>query len=95
MKAPTRAGSTRNRNADFDRLRSRLAEAEHALSAIRSGDVDAIVVDGPNGRMVYSLQGPDQPYRVLVERMSEGAATADANGTILFCNARLACRTPR
>jgi len=30
-------------------LRQRLQEAEDTLSAIRRGEVDALVVDGPNG----------------------------------------------
>ena len=71
-------------------LRARLAEAEVTLKAIRSGDVDAIVVDGPQGSRIFTLQGPDDPYRLWVERMSEGAATLTPDGIILFCNRRLA-----
>ena len=71
-------------------LRARLAEAEETLEAIRNGDVDAIAVDGPRGRQIFTLQSADQPYRVLAERMNEGAASINAEGTILFCNERLA-----
>jgi PAS domain S-box-containing protein len=71
-------------------LRTRLAELEDTLGAIRSGEVDALIVNGPNGDQVYSLKGAEQPYRVFIERMNEGAVTLDAAGTILYCNQRFA-----
>ena len=40
-------------------LRVRLEEAEETLRAIRSGDVDALVVEGPAGSQVFTLQGVD------------------------------------
>jgi PAS domain S-box-containing protein len=60
------------------------------MKAIRSGDVDAIVVEGPKGSRIFTLQSPEEPYRILAERMNEGAATLTSEGTILFCNQRLA-----
>lgn len=74
----------------MERLRARLAEAEETLLAIRSGEVDAIAVDGPQGRQLFTLQSADQPYRILAERMNEGAVSTTGDGTILFCNQRLA-----
>jgi two-component system CheB/CheR fusion protein len=71
-------------------LEARLADAEETLRAIRSGEVDALVVAGADGERVYTLAGAEQPYRVLVEAMNEGAATLDASGVILYCNARFA-----
>jgi len=71
-------------------LRRRLEEAEETLEAIRSGAVDAFLVDGADGECVYSLQTSDHPYRRLVESMKEGALTLDMDGCILFCNARFA-----
>lgn len=75
---------------ELEQVQARLQELEATTKAIRCGDVDAIVVDGPNGSQVYTLQTPDDPYRTLVERMNEGAATLTADGTVLFCNRRLA-----
>jgi PAS domain S-box-containing protein len=75
---------------ELERVHARLLELEATTAAIRSGDVDAIVVEGPNGSQVYNLQSPEDPYSTLVERMNEGAATLSADGTILFCNRRLA-----
>ena len=76
--------------AENEELRFRLEEAEETLRAIGSGEVDAFVVSGPDGDQVFTLKGAEQPYRVLVETMNEGAAILAADGTILYCNNRLA-----
>jgi PAS domain S-box-containing protein len=76
--------------AEIENLRFRLEEAQETLHAIGSGQVDAFVVSGPEGDQVFTLRGAEQPYRVLVETMNEGAATLDGDGTILYCNNRLA-----
>jgi len=75
---------------EVEDLRKRLEEAEETLRAIRSGEVDALVVSGPQGDRLYTLEGADQSYRILFETMEEGAATLGANGTVLYCNRRLA-----
>jgi PAS domain S-box-containing protein len=67
-------------------LTARLEEAEATMRAINSGEVDAVVVSGPNGPQVYTLEGADHPYRVLVEQMHEGTLTLDADGVILYSN---------
>jgi PAS domain S-box-containing protein len=71
-------------------LRERLAEAEELLEAIRTGRVDAVVVSGKKGEMVYTLKGADHTYRVLIETMDEGAAILSENGIVLYCNRRFA-----
>jgi len=68
----------------------RLHEAEETVSAIRSGAVDAFVVQEPEGERVYALATADLPYSVLVETMQQGAAMLDRNGEIIYCNASLA-----
>lgn len=83
------AHQTQVSESEVAELQARLAEAEETLNAIRNGEVDAIVVEGPRGRQIFTLQSADQPYRILAERMSEGAASMTADGTILFCNERL------
>ena len=39
---------------------------------------------------IYTLQGADYAYRVMVESIHEGAANITANGDILYCNGHLA-----
>lgn len=75
---------------ELEELRQRLQEAEETLDAIRSGEVDALVVSGPSGEKVFTLEGAEHPYRVLVESMNEGAISLSLDGTILYCNAAFA-----
>lgn len=67
-------------------LRVRLTEAEATLRAVRTGDVDTLVVAGRQGPQVFTLQGAEHAYRVLIESMNEGALTLTANEIILYAN---------
>ena len=68
----------------------RVDEAEETVRAICDGSVDAFVVQDGAGHRVYTLEGADLPYNVLVERMHQGAAILDAYGNIIYCNVSLA-----
>ncbi len=71
-------------------LKARLAEAEETLRAIYEGQVDALVVKGPEGEQVFTLKGAETPYRLLLEAMNEGALTLNTDGTVLYCNSGFA-----
>ena len=71
-------------------LRARLDEAEDTLRAIRGGGVDALVVAGRGGPRVYTLEGADHAYRLLIESMNEGALVLTAKAMILYANRRFA-----
>jgi len=71
-------------------LLARLARAEETLRAIRSGEVDALVVTTPDGDRVFTLRGADEPYRIMLEQMSEGAASLSSDRVVLYANRRLA-----
>jgi len=71
-------------------LEARLAEADETLQAIRSGEVDALVVSGPDGDQIFALEGADHAYRLLVEQMQEGTVTLDQEGLILYANRQFA-----
>jgi len=73
-----------------EELHSRLVEMEETLTAIRNGEVDAIMVSGRKGEQVYSVSSAETPYRTFIEQMSEGAVTLTKEGTILYCNPRFA-----
>jgi len=66
-------------------LRLRLEEAEAVVDAIRNGIVDAVVVSTP-GESVYTLEGADRPYRLLVEAMQQPVAVLNSEAVILYCN---------
>jgi PAS domain S-box-containing protein len=76
--------------ARIQELEQQLAEAEETLQALRCGEVDAIVAIGPDGERVYTLKGADEPYRLLVQQMGEGAVTMRRDGLILFSNEQFA-----
>jgi PAS domain S-box-containing protein len=79
---------------ELQELRARIAELDETLRAIRVGEVDAVLVSSPGGEQVFTLQGAEHPYRVLVEKIDEGAATLAEDGTILYANrsfARIFC----
>ena len=77
------------RRSPTQRLRARLREAEATLDAIRSGEVDAVVVSGPGGEQTRTFEGATHPYHVLLNAMNDGAALLAPDGTILFGNRRL------
>ncbi|HSR91145.1 MAG TPA: hypothetical protein VLK88_07545, partial [Gemmatimonadales bacterium] len=65
MKPPTEQGPSLL-EAEIAALRFRLEESEETIQAIRSGAVDAFLVESPEGEKVYALESADRPYRVLV-----------------------------
>jgi two-component system NarL family sensor kinase len=71
---------------DINEVLARVTELEETLRAIRMGEVDAVVVSGPVGDQVFTLQGAEHPYRLLVETIEEGAATLAEDGTVLYSN---------
>lgn len=81
---------------ELEITKARLAEAQETLRAIRTGEVDALVMETPGGDHIFTLKGADYSYRVLVETMSEGTAMVSPDGTIFYCNQRFAdiIRTP-
>ena len=81
---------------EIEALRHKLEEAEDTIRAIRMGQVDAVVVSAPKGEQVLILKGADEPYRIFLETMNEGAVTVMADGTIAYGNQRFAemLRTP-
>ena len=81
-KRVAKTGHTRLQGA---KLRARLEELEATLIALRNGRADA-----PESDQVFTPQGAEHTYRVLVESINEGAATLDRNGTVLYSNTRFA-----
>jgi len=72
------------------RRRARLEELEETLRAIRSGEVDALVVETAGEDRVFTLTSADQTYRLMVEQMQAGAATLSHDGVVLYGNPFLA-----
>ena len=75
---------------ELEELRYQLEEANETIEAIRTGQVDALVVQGNNGHQLYTLKSADHTYRVFIEKMTEGAVTLNSSGIILYCNSQFA-----
>jgi two-component system CheB/CheR fusion protein len=71
-------------------LRLQLEEANETIDAIRTGQIDALVVQGKKGHELYTLKTADQTYRVFIEKMTEGAVTLNQDGIILYSNSQFA-----
>lgn len=72
--------------AEVERLKAELAEARQALDAIRNGSLDAVLTSVPDAAPLYTRTSAERIYRLIIERMLEGAVTIDESGTILHCN---------
>ena len=57
--------------------------AEHALEAIRRGEIDGIVVGGDN---VLLVNAADRSYREIIDRMDQGAVSITRQGDVLYVN---------
>ncbi|MBO0947942.1 sensor histidine kinase [Fibrella forsythiae] len=76
--------------AENERLRLLLEEATETIHAIRTGQIDALVVEGKEGHELYTLKTADTTYRVIIETMNEGAVTLGVGGLIVYCNSMFA-----
>jgi PAS domain S-box-containing protein len=76
--------------AELEELRHQLFEANETIEAIRTGQVDALVVESQNEHKLYTLKSADQAYRVFIEKMNEGALTLNKEGVVLYCNSQFA-----
>ncbi len=90
QKAIMRSDSRKDLLDQIRDLQTRLDEAEETLRALGSGEVDAVLVSGPQGERVYTLVGADETYRIMVQNMSEGALTLGLDGLVLFANEQFA-----
>jgi PAS domain S-box-containing protein len=84
------ADDTRRIRRELDATRARLDESKEAIRAIVGGEVDGLMVVGPDGRPVFTLLASQEPYRLLIEQMSESALTLSREGIILYANPTLA-----
>ncbi|MES2892659.1 MAG: ATP-binding protein [Bacteroidota bacterium] len=74
--------------AEIENLKIQLEEANDTIEAIRTGQVDALIVKSDNGHELYTLKSADQTYRVFIEKMTEGAVTLNRDGIIVYSNSQ-------
>jgi len=76
--------------SELHEVRMQLEEANDTIEAIRSGEVDALIVKEKDGHQLYTLKSADQTYRIFIEQMTEGAVTLSPENIILYCNSKFA-----
>ena len=75
-----------SKSSRIEDLERRLADAEHMIEAIKSGEVDAFAIFNDDSHEVYTLQSGDYAYRMLIEKISEGALNLSEDGLIVYTN---------
>ena len=78
---------------ELEEVRRQLYEANETIEAIRTGQVDSLVLQNGTEHQLYTLNTADHAYRVFIEKMTEGAVTLDRYGTIVYANAQFATMT--
>ena len=72
--------------SEIEDLKNQLFDANSIIDAIRHGEVDALVLHNDGGPQIYSMESADYTYRILIEKLGEGALSIAHNGLILYCN---------
>jgi two-component system, OmpR family, phosphate regulon sensor histidine kinase PhoR len=75
---------------EIEELRLQLQEANETIYAIRTGQIDALMVSTETGPQLYTLRSADHTYRVFIEKMKEGAVTLNGDEIILYSNSQFA-----
>jgi two-component system CheB/CheR fusion protein len=75
---------------ELEQTRIQLQEANATLDAIRSGEVDALLLENEKGRGLVAIKSLNQTYCLFIEKMQEGALTIGSNGVILYSNSAFA-----
>ena len=70
---------------EIRKINLELEENHNIIQAIRTGQIDAVVVT-KGGEKVFVLDDANIPYRRMIEEMNEGAVTFTLDGSVLFCN---------
>ncbi len=83
---PSKDASAEKLLNENKKLRQELEELRELIRAVRSDEVDALVIQTEKGDQVFSLKTADQTYRNLIEEMREGAVMLSEDNTVLYCN---------
>lgn len=73
-----------------DALRQQLVEARKSIETLKIENIDAVVIARENDLRIFIENAAEKPYRILIEKMHEGAVTLNEDGTILYCNSSFA-----
>lgn len=69
-----------------NKLQQELELALISIEAIKTEKIDALVIPTKNEIKVFTEKTADRTYRILIEKMHEGAITINKEGIILYSN---------
>jgi two-component system, OmpR family, phosphate regulon sensor histidine kinase PhoR len=84
--------NTKGLSEKIEKLNKEIKELQHLRDAkgyidtIKTGNIDALVIENEKSLTVYTERTADKTYRILIEKMHEGAVTLNEDGTIIYCN---------
>lgn len=72
------------------KLHQLLREAKSSIPPIKTANIDPLVISKKKNIKVYTEETADKAYRILIEKMNEGAVTVSLDGIITYCNSYFA-----
>jgi len=73
-------------NNKISELELKIEEYEQFIEAIKGGEIDGFALNRDNHHEVFTLQGSDYAYRMLVENFGEGALTLSEDTLTVYTN---------
>jgi PAS domain S-box-containing protein len=90
-KSSSLPGETKRLNDEIRDLQQELNKAKESIATFTAENIDALVIEDNNQILkVYTENAADKIYRILIEKMHEGAVTLNEDGIILYCNSYFA-----
>jgi PAS domain-containing protein len=74
-------------------LRARLEEPEELQRAITEGDIDGLIMQGPDGEAVFTLDCVNSVSHTIIEAANEDVVVIDADFIITYVGKRLLDKT--
>jgi len=71
---------------EIEHLQTRLQELEETMASVCGGTADSIIISTIDGEKIFTLKTAEQPYRLFVEQMLQGAVLLSEDDTVLYCN---------
>jgi PAS domain S-box-containing protein len=84
----------KNTSTETEKIKAKNAELQQQLKelkdSIRTSNIDALIIPDKKNIKIFTEKTADKTYRILVEKMNEGAVTLNERGTIIYCNSHFA-----
>lgn len=90
MKNQSTLKETEKLKAKNVELRQQLKDLKASIRKVKTGNIDALVIPDKKDVKIFTERTADKTYRILIEKMNEGAVTLNERGIIIYCNSHFA-----